>query len=263
MTETSDTTKLHHPTMRVIAIFEAIYHSKNGLTLAEISRVTGISKGTLHPIVLTLLHEHYLQYEGTRIEIGKNCFKLGYTYVHSLNYLDILKPHMREIVASCDEICQLGILDGGDVLYVEKTEPDQAIRIESSAGKTVGAYATALGKCLLSGFNDDEVRRLYEEPFTSYTPYTTTDLPVLLKQLDMVRRNGYSHEIGETNKDVECVAVPVHNGRDVMASISVSLPRFRSTPEKIEQIAALLKQHAQSIENEIALLPSGLKLYAD
>ncbi|SDE44526.1 IclR family transcriptional regulator [Sporomusa acidovorans] len=258
-----DKIKLHNPTLRVLHILEAIYNSVDGLTLAEISRRTGIFKGTLHPIVMTLLHEGFLQNFGSRIVIGKNCFKLGYAYVHSLNYLDILKPHMREIVAACDEICQLGILDGGDVLYVEKTEPNQAIRIESSAGKTIAAYATALGKCLLSGLSNDEIVKLYPNEFIKYTVRTIPDLKMLLQQLEAVRNNGYAHEIGETNIDIECLAVPIKISDKVLASISVSLPIFRSTPKKTEQILAVLKLHAELIAKEIALLPMEVKLFSD
>ncbi len=68
---------------------------------------------------------------------------------------------MKDIVFVCGEICQLGVLDGSDVLYIEKTEPKQAIKLESYVGKNLPAYATALGKCLLSGLNDDEIRKLY------------------------------------------------------------------------------------------------------
>jgi len=253
--------KLHNPTLRVLEIFEVVYSSEAGTTLAEISRQTGIAKGTLHPIVATLVHEGFLQSFDSRLTIGINCFKLGSSYIHSLDYVDILKPHMRDIVVVCDEICQLGILDHGDVLYVEKTEPNQAIRIESSAGKTIGAYATALGKCLLSGVENEEVIRLYPKEFIRYTIRTTPNLNMLLPQLEAVREKGYAHEIGETNIDIECLAVPIKMGGRVLASISVSLPIFRSTPEKIEQIVSVLKVHANAVEKELAVLPLKEKMF--
>lgn len=256
-----DKNKLHNPTLRVLNIFEAIHNSLEGLTFAEISRRTGIAKGTLYPIVTTLSHEGFLQNIDSRITIGKNCFKIGSAYLHSLNYLDILKPHMREIVADCDEICQLGILDGGEVLYVEKVEPNQAIRIESSAGKTLAAYATALGKSLLSGFSNDEIADLYPNEFIKYTTKTVPNLKSLFEQLETVRNHGYAHEIGETNMDIECAAVPIKNADKILASISVSLPIFRSTPKKIEKILDVLKGHVQLIEKEFSLLKMDVNLF--
>lgn len=254
---------MHNPTLRVLDVFEAVYNSKDGLTLTEISRCTGIAKGTLSPIVTTLLHKGFLRNSGSRIMIGTNFLKFGYAYVHSLNYIDVIKPHMREIMVTCDEICQLGILDGGDVLYVEKVEPDQAVRIESSAGKTYAAYATGLGRCLLSGLSNDEIIKLYPGKFIKYTERTIPDLEMLLQQLETVRSSGYAHEIGETNIDIECLAVPIKVSGKVLTSISVSLPIYRSTQEKIEKILDVLKQHKKLVEKELELLPMEGKLFSE
>lgn len=248
--------KLHNPTMRVLDILESVGRSKEGLTLTQISEKTNISKGTLHPIVSTLVERSYLEVDRGVYIVGRNCFKLGYTYVNSFDYLSILRPHMHAIVTDCDEICQLGILDGMDVLYLEKTEPNQAIRIESSAGKTLRAYATALGKCMLSEKSDREIRELYvTEELEPYTPYTVGDVDELIAQLQFVRDHGFFHEIGETNADVECIGVPIYQGNHILCAVSVSLPRFRATESKIEEIVLLLKREAMKVEQEIRLLP--------
>ncbi len=102
---------------------------------------------------------------------------------------------MQEIVNRCDEICQLGILDGPDVLYIEKKEPDQAIRITSYVGKALAASATALGKVLLSGLSDEMIRELYTHGLTRYTEKTTVDIETLLEQVKIVKAKGYAHEM--------------------------------------------------------------------
>jgi IclR family KDG regulon transcriptional repressor len=256
-----DNKNLHKPTMRVLEILEAVYHSENGLTLTDISRSTGIFKGTLHPIVNTLLQKEYLESRSQRFHIGRNCFKLGYSYVNTLSYLNIIKPDMKEIVETCGEICQLGILDGTDVLYVEKIDPKQAVRITSSVGSTLKAYATSLGKCLLSGLSDEAIRQLYPDGLESYTANTVPDLDALLSQAQQVRQQGFIYERGETNIDIECVGVPIKVNHTVLAAMSVSLPSFRSTPEKIEEITKLLKEHAIKIEHTLSTLPSGLEMF--
>ncbi|WP_302359650.1 IclR family transcriptional regulator [uncultured Megasphaera sp.] len=248
--------KLHNPTLRVLNILETVCANNKGLTLTAISNQTGIAKGTLYPIVMTLIHERYLQIHDASITIGQQCFKLGNAYGHSLNYLSIIRPYMQNIVNQCDEICQLGILDGPDVLYIEKTEPDQAIRITSYVGKTLAASATALGKVLLSGLSEERIRKLYTDGLTRYTEKTTSDIETLLSQVKTAREKGYAHEIGESHIEVECLAVPIRRGTDILAAISVSLPIFRSTPEKTKDIVSLLKQQVHLIEHEINQMPS-------
>lgn len=75
--------------------------------------------------------------------------------------LAVLHRVMEEVVARCRETCQLGVLDQGNILYLEKVDSPQAIRLISRVGDRLPANATALGKALLSGLSDEEVRTLY------------------------------------------------------------------------------------------------------
>lgn len=244
-------TKLHNPTIRVLEIMETVYRNEQGISFTELCRQTGISKGTLHPIVMTLVARDYLQNEHALFHLGKSCFRLGYAYTRTLSCLDIVKAHMEEIVTACNEICQLGILEGMNVLYIAKMEPQQAIRVSSTVGATLAAYATSLGKSLLSCYSDEEVRRLCPPVFERYTPDTVKDIDELLAQLTVIRKQGYALENGEVNKDIECISVPVQVANQTMA-ISVSLPIYRSTKEKQAEILKILKQHKREIVEQTA-----------
>lgn len=252
-----DPDKLHNPTLRVLNILETAYKYEGGISFTDLSRQTGISKGTLHPIGMTLAAKDYLQCTDSLFTLGKSCFRLGYAYTRTLRCLDIVKAHMEEIVDACNEICQLGILEGTDVLYIAKMEPQQAICVNSSVGATLGAYATSLGKSLLSCYSDDEVRRICPATFIQYTPKTVKNIDELLAQLDTIRTQGYALENGEVNKDIECISVPVQVARQTMA-ISVSLPIYRSTQEKQAEILALLQQHKHEIADQTAGLQQDL-----
>lgn len=243
---------LHNPTLRVLDIFIALHNNKNGLIFSEISKLVKIPKGTLHPILMTLVNEKFLQISNSKFQIGKNCFKIGTSYIQSLDFVDIIKPHMKEIVLVCDEICQLGILDGADVLYIEKIEPKQAIRLESYMGKNLPAYATALGQCLLSGLSDDEIKNLYpnEKSFFKFTKNTILDIKSLLTKINDVRKNGYAYEVGQSDKEIECVGVALKFDGKIKASISVSLPIYRSNASKINSIIEILKLRSKLIEKE-------------
>ena len=82
-------------------VAERMEAGEEGLTFAELSRKTGILKGTLHPILMTLIETEYLQSSDSRVRIGKNCLKIGSAYANSLSYLKIIRPHMKEIVEAC------------------------------------------------------------------------------------------------------------------------------------------------------------------
>ncbi len=246
--------KLHNPTLRVINILNAVCSNKNGLSFIELSKQTNIPKGTLYPIITTLVQQNILQNNNSVLSIGQECFKIGSSYVHSLSFVDVIKPHMLQIVLDCKEICQLGILDGVDVLYVEKTEPRQAIRLESYTGKTLIAYATAIGKMLLSDLDEEKIRQMYKDEFFTYTPKTISNINALLGQLRRIKAQGYAHEIGEANMDIECIAFPILINKKIKTALSVSLPRFRSNAKKIQTIKNVLSKHTREISKELQIL---------
>ena len=68
--------KLHNPTVRVLDILETAYSHEKGISFTDLSRQTGISKGTLHPIVATLVAKGYLQCQHSLFTLGKSCFRL-------------------------------------------------------------------------------------------------------------------------------------------------------------------------------------------
>lgn len=248
--------KLHKPTQRVVDILVSISNSKEGISFTEISEKTSIPKGTLSPILNTLVKNKmiYLSENNKRYSISTRSFIIGHSFVDNINTIDYIKENMKDIVDECDEICQLGILDGPDVLYVAKVEPVQAIKLESSVGKKLPAYATALGKCLLADYENHEIKNLYRSGFKALTSKTITDINELIEVIEKIRKSGFSYEYGESNEQVMCLAVPIkHNGKTIL-SISVSIPKYRVNQEKISKIEKILVNSRREIEEYLSLL---------
>lgn len=243
---------LHKPTKRVLDILLLLSDNENGLTLTEISEETNIPKSTISPILKTMIEMRFIDIdEFNKYKIGINSYKVGQRFEDSLDFLEIIKQYMKKIVRECNEICQIGIYSDGNVVYISKEEPSQAIKLISSVGKAIPAYSTALGKSLLSQFTDEEIREIYKNELKPITPYTITDMDRLLKEIQKVREKGYSYEKSESTLDVECVAVPLYNKGKLFAAMSISIPIFRSSEEKINQILNLLMLYKEKIEAEI------------
>ena len=239
---------MHNPTLRVIEILNLISR-KNDLTLTDISYELNFSKSTIQPVLKTLLNSEYIkQNTNTRTyEIGFEVFKIGQSYLNNNNAFDLIKNSMKEIVNECNEICQMGVYDNKNtknVFYIAKEEPSsQSVALISSIGTSLPAHATALGKCLLSSFSNDYISDLYRDEMEKLTKNTITDVKELILQLDDIRRNGYSIEAEEATEGIECIAIPLMQSNKVIASLSVSLPMYRSSDEKIEIIKGLLLKH--------------------
>ncbi|EJX02042.1 transcriptional regulator, IclR family [gut metagenome] len=155
---------------------------------------------------------------------------------------------MEHLVSRCQETCQLAILDQGQVFYVEKVDSNQTIRTITRVGDRRPANATALGKALLSGLTDQEVRELYAEGLPHLTEQTITDMETLLAQLSEIRAGGFALEQGESTPQLACSALPLRQRDRVFAAMSVAVPLFRATEEKQALIRSCLLEAREAIE---------------
>ncbi|SFL59678.1 IclR family transcriptional regulator [Pelosinus propionicus] len=234
----------HKPTERVLNILNLLSINVEGLTLTEISKAISVPKSTLYPILQTMTNMNYIQLDtgSLRYKLGISTFCIGSSYSQDEYMLEFTKSIMKNIVAEIKEICQMGVLEGNNVLYVLKEEPEVGldIRIISRVGKRIPAYCTALGKALLSNYDIEEVKKLYPKGLIPYTENTITDFDILNNELLTIRKEHIAKEHEEITKGLWCYAVPLESNGTIIAALSVSIPNFRATKEKLNLITELL-----------------------
>lgn len=245
----------HRPTLRVLNILEVISENNNELTFTDIYSKLKISKSTIQPILKTLVEENFINYDKSTktYSIGFNFFKYAQVFLNDENPFVIIKGEMKKIVNECNEICQMGTIDKSDpkkVFYIAKEISDQPIQLISSVGKSLPAHATALGKCLLTRYSDSEIRQLYSDGLEKLTENTITDIDQLIENINIVRKNGFAVEDGESSSSITCIAFPLISKGHIAASISISIPKYRATDEKKLFIKETLSKHCKKI-NEI------------
>lgn len=251
--------ELHRATARVLDILECLSNASEGMTLTELAQALGAPKSSLFPIVHTLQQRQYLQqFPGTsRYTIGPSSLVLGSAYTFNSGIVAITDV-IKQVVAASQETCQFGILDQGNVLYIAKEDSPEAIRMISRVGNRLPANATAIGKALLSGLTNAEVRALYANGLPRLTARTITDIGTLLNQLDDIRNGGIACEQEESTPQLACWALPLCRGGKVFAALSVSVPLFRCQPGKIELICQSLRRAKVTIEQLAELQSFGI-----
>jgi IclR family KDG regulon transcriptional repressor len=209
-----------------------LFSEEPDLSLTEISQRLSLSTSSVFRLLATLQAHGYLEQNpaSRRYRLGVACLELGGTFLSQSDVRRRALPILRSLRDDCRETVHMGMLDGREVVYIEKLESLQPI---GSMGSRIGARAparcTALGKAMLAYRPEDEVRRLYPEPeLPQLTPSTITDLEELIKELDRIRERGYAIDEQENELGVKCIAVPIwdhlHNAR---VAVSVSGPAER------------------------------------
>ncbi len=241
----------HRSTARILRILELVAQKEEGYTLSKLAELLDAPKGSIFPMIQTLKEFHFLrQEEHTGLyKIGPAAFQVGMSFVNNGGTLKYVEKVLEDIVDQCLETVHFAVLDKGNVVYLLKKDSPQAIRMTSSVGKTLPAYATGIGKALLLDCSLEELHRIYPDGLHKMTENTIVDFDLLHVQLTGFRGDDVSYEYEESNKDVQCVAVAIRKSGKIIASVSVAVPVFRCTDEKQLEIKEILLRAKKVLEN--------------
>ncbi len=175
-----------------------------------------------------------------KYSIGLNAYLTGVAYMETHNIFERLQEEMKSIVNQCSRFVSLAFWIILMFSILRKSIPQNQSVCHLLSGKRLPAYCTSLGKSLLCECTKEELEVLFPNPLIPFTPNTVKSVDELYKQLLVVRTTSIAIERGETHPDISCISTPLfHNGKPA-ASISVSIPTFRFTPEKQAQIEQIL-----------------------
>ena len=156
-------------------------------------------------------------------------------------------------MAKLGETGHLAALDGTDVTTTVVVDGWRSVRMHSTVGKRSPAHATAIGKVLLAGLPDEEVRRRYADAtLERRTPATLGSVGELLDHLAETRRSGCAFDREELEAGLHCIAAPVrdHTGT-VLAAAGISGPADRITAGTREGHAADVRAAAAAISERL------------
>ncbi|GAA2236449.1 IclR family transcriptional regulator [Promicromonospora sukumoe] len=219
-----------------------------GAPLAALAQAVGVSKPTLHRTLAALRHRGYAEQTADgAYRLGPSALALGSSYLAEENLPALLHPALTALSAEVDELVHLGVLAGREVVYLDKVEPQRAVRVWSAVGRRRPAATTALGRALLSvqDLDDTALDRLAG---------SDTGSAHLRDVLAEARRSGVAGETEENERGIACVAIPLLRAGRGVAAVSITAPverlRGAARAERVGALRELLPP----------LLPAGLSV---
>ena len=214
------------------------------VTLAQLARETGTAKSTLHRVCSMMSERGWVARDprGGYIELGPRVAWLA--RAAPLSPLTAgFHGVARWLLARHNETTCLTVLDGHDSLFIAKEETTHAVRLVTSVGSRLPAFAAASGRVMLAYRPEEEVAALYGDcELETPTGRRLNGLGELFDILREARRRGYAENIDETALGLHCVAVPVGPPGRVVAAITLCVPSGRmSTARKREMLPDLLR----------------------
>ncbi|MBX3610543.1 MAG: IclR family transcriptional regulator [Hydrogenophaga sp.] len=219
-------------------------------TLSEVAERSGLTRAGARRILLTLQALGYVSTDGKHYALTPRILELGFAYLTSMPIWNLAEPVMERLADAVGESCSAAVLDGSDIIYVLRVHTHKIMAINLNVGTRLPAYCTSLGRVLLAGLDDTEVKaRLKASDIRANTRHTETDVDEILARVQQVRRQGWSLVNQELEEGLISIAAPVKNrAGQVIAALNVSGQANRTSATVMkEQLLPKLRAAADEV----------------
>jgi IclR family pca regulon transcriptional regulator len=218
---------------RGLAILSTFHSDRPLIGVSELSRGLELSRSTVHRYVATLAKLGYLQQDpdSKRYRLGPKVLDLGFSALNSMDLLEISAPHLRQLSDETQRTVNLAILDGTDVVYIERCRSarpgQQEIDLNLHVGARLPAYCTAMGKAILAFLPEERLDELIAQiDFVPRGPKTLTDAKAFREELDKIRATGIAVNDEELAYGLRSIAAPIHtHSGEVLAAVNLAVHR--------------------------------------
>lgn len=208
---------------RMTLILDAFDGATPTLTLLGLSERTGLPRSTVHRILDQMIRLRWLAHAPGGYRLGLRTLELGGLAADHNEIRDVVSPLLHDVSQRTGLVGHLGVLDGREVLYLDKAGGRGTVGIPTRLGGRMPAHSTALGKALLATLEPSIVEASFREPLPQLTARTITDRAELHRELARIRgRQGIAVDNEESVTGISCVAVPIRGRGAAMAALSLT-----------------------------------------
>lgn len=220
---------------RMVRILEVFGPDAPALRMGEISRRAALHVATTSRLVEELVSHGWLQRDpDRRVRMGVRMWEIASRASPTQGLREAAMPFLQDLHAVVGHHVQLGVLDGHEVLFVERlSAPGAVFNITRVAGR-LPLHASSSGLVLLAFAPVDLQERVLAAPLRAYTENTIIDPRLLRSFLADVRRTGYAFCPGALHMRTTGIGVPIRDpGNRVVAAMSVIVPNEENARSQI------------------------------
>src|ERR1700712_3524397 len=234
---------------RAFAILEEVARHREGIGLADLSKLVGLHNSTTFHLAKTMVSLGYIRQEkdSKRYRVGRPLFALAASALDEIEMVNVATPVLEDLSRDTGETSHFAVRMGDAVVVIARTSGQGAFQLTDRVGVVRPAHCTALGKVILSSLRPDQLERFLERvDMQPSTDKSITDVPRLLKEIAEVRRTGVAIDDGEFNSEVRCVAVPVKDFTgQVVGALGISGPIWRLSNDALQSRAKIVQAAAE------------------
>lgn len=240
---------------RSLALLELLAEYPKGISIADLSKGSDLHKSTVHRLLNTLVYKGFVKQnpKDNTYMLSLKLFELGSSVVNGTSIRNVSKPYLRKLRDLTGEVVHLVIPESPYIIYIDKFDSNETIRMHSNIGKRSPMYCTSVGKAILATYSNDEIKEVWAtSDIQRFTEHTITDLDDFMETIEAVRQNGFAEDNEENELQVRCFGAVIKDySGDAVGAISISTPIIRLNEERIEQFKKLIIEYSQRISKEL------------
>ena len=236
---------------KIVRLLQSVADEDGRTKLAALVRATGYPRPTVHRLVSALIAEGMLaqDLDDGAISLGPRFLSLAFRAWDGLDLRRVALPFLAKLRDETEETVHLAVPNGPEMVYIEKLESRQAVRMTSRIGTRVLLHSSSVGKAYLASLPPAELARvLQSQPLVARTSHTITELHSVRADIAVTRERGYATDLQENELEICCLGAAILGGEGrPLGCISVSMPRYRFEAIGHHGIAASLVGCTQKI----------------
>lgn len=241
---------------RAFNLLDILSEYPEGIQITRLAEKVNLSKSTVHRLLATLINMNYVlkDPETEKYKLSYRIIYLSRNLINNIDIIPVAKPFLEALSENINETIHLCIEDMGEVMYVDKIESNQTIRMFSRIGSRAPMYCTGVGKVLLSGMDPTTYQNTVDKiEFVSKTPRTISSKELLNEEIELIKKQGYGLDDVENEEGIRCIAAPIIDSQGkIIASFSISGPTTRMTMERVNnELVAKVKETSMKISRQL------------
>lgn len=230
-------------------------------SLDQLAAALDVHKTTVLRLLRTLAEQHFVFRDGSnRYHLGARIHELSSRGLDQREVRGIAAPHLIAFNRAHGRTTHLSELAGTEVVYIDKLESHDHVRMASRIGLRAPLHSTAAGKALLADLPRAELDGILAGlDFARITPNTITDRDRFLEELRSVQQQGWAQDREENEPSINCIGAPVRgaSGR-TLAAVSVSVPDIVADHKRLLELLPALLEVTDRISRDCGWQPAGI-----
>src|SRR6195952_1474064 len=239
---------------RAFAILEEVAKHREGIGLAELSKLVGLHNSTTFHLAKTMVSLGYIRQEkdSKRYRVGRPLFALAASALDEIEMVNVATPVLEELSRETGESGHFAVRMGDAVVVIARTSGPGAFQMTDRVGVVRPAHCTALGKIILASLRPEQLQRFLERvEMKPSTGKSITDIPVLMREIAEIKHSGIAFDDGEFNPEVGCIAVPVMDFTgQTIGALGISGPVWRMSHQALQGHAKTMRAAATRLSDE-------------